>query len=91
MKRSTVKSVKLEPASRMEQIYLAALQRWNGQTPPTMTAFAENCRLWPPLHTPTAKLKRRGWPSVSAVRSALLSLEAKGYVRRNKQGRFQVI
>lgn len=67
-----------EPMSKMEQYYYALLVHWyrHRKEPPTCDALAGLCR---PVKSQTA------------VRTALLSLESKGYVRRNSNGRFEVI
>lgn len=67
-----------EPMTKMEQVYFAVLLHWykHRDSPPSCDALAALCR---PVKSNTA------------VRSALLSLESKGYVRRNSNGRFEVI
>lgn len=67
-----------ETLSRREQYYMLVLMRWYEyrKEAPTCDQLAALCR--PPR-------------SNTAVRSALLSAESKGYVLRNKDGRFEVI
>jgi hypothetical protein len=76
----------------MEQVYLQVLRHWYAHRPepPRAQDIAEICRRDKSPLLPTGKKKPRGWPSVTAVRSALLSLESKGYTRRNDAGRFEV-
>lgn len=79
--------------STMEQVQLKVLVHWwkHHSEAPRLEDLAEICRRDRRLLLPTGKRKPRGWPSVTAVRSALLSLEGKGYTRRNDAGRFEVI
>lgn len=68
-----------EPLSVKEQVYYSLLLHWfkhRPKTPPTMMDLVGIC--WP----------RR---SSSAIRAALLSAESKGYVRRNEEGKFEVL
>lgn len=67
-----------QPMSQMEQVYLALLVHWyrHRDRAPRLTELAA---LTKPNKTP------------STIRAALLQLEAKGYVRRNDDGRFEVI
>lgn len=88
-----VAAVRRPQLSRMEQVYLAVLVHWykHRAQAPRVEDLAEICRRERNPLLPTGKKKPRGWPSVTAVRSALLSLEDKGYTRRNDEGRFEVI
>lgn len=87
-----VAAVRRPQLSRMEQVYLQVLQHWyrHRTKSPTCEELAQICRRDRNPLLPTGKKKPRGWPSVTAVRSALLSLEDKGYTRRNDEGRFEV-
>lgn len=65
--------------TKMEQYYLAVLMHWyryRPGIPPSCDKLGEVCR------------PRK---SHTAVRSALLSLESKGYVLRNADGKFEVL
>lgn len=66
-----------EPMTKMEQVYYGLLVHWykHRKAAPSCDALAALCR---PVKSHTA------------VRSALLSLEDKGYVRRNDKGRFVI-
>lgn len=67
-----------EPLSSREQIYIAVLRHWyryRGRAPSCME-IANLCK------------PRR---SYGAIRAAFLSAEDKGYLRRNTDGRFEVI
>lgn len=74
------------PMSVMEQHYISVLRDCIDRPAPSLSEFAERCRRRLRMFS-----KRPGWPSRTAVRSALLSLESKRYVRRNNDGRFEVI
>lgn len=67
-----------EAMTRMEQYYFSVLIHWYRyrKEPPSCEKLAALCR---PVKSHTA------------VRTALLSLEAKGYVARNATGRFEVV
>lgn len=76
----------------MEQYYYAVLVHWyrHRDFSPTLEEIGDVCRLDKSRVTPVGSRKPPGWPSHTAVRSALLSLETKGYVARNPDGRFEV-
>ncbi len=67
-----------DPMTKREQIYVAVLAHWFRfrDRAPTMPELAKVCR------------PRR---SLTAIRNALLQAEIKGWVRRNSQGRFEVV
>lgn len=67
-----------EAMTKMEQYYFSVLLHWYRyrKEAPTCDQLAALCR---PVK------------SHSAVRTPMLSLEAKGYVRRNDRGRFEVV
>ncbi len=66
-----------EPMSRMESVYFGLLVHWykHRKAAPSLDELAALCR------------PRK---SRTSVRSALLSLESKGYVLRNEEGQFEV-
>lgn len=66
-----------EPMTYAEAYYFSVLQHWyrHRTYPPSIPELQ-------PLTKPTM--------SMTAIRSALLSLESKGYVLRNDDGRFEV-
>lgn len=69
---------KRPPITRMEAVYLGILQHWyaHRRDPPRLRDLSN-------LTKP-----RRTEP---AIRAALLNLEDKGYVKRNSDGRFEVV
>lgn len=69
---------KREPLTKKEQTYLAVLVHWykHRDYAPSCDELADLCR---PVR------------SYTAVRSALLGAERKGYCRRNSAGRFEVL
>lgn len=64
--------------TKMEQFYMKVLMHWYRHTEraPSCEELRGICR---PVKSPTA------------VRSALLALESKGYVQRNAEGRFELV
>lgn len=81
----------------MEQVYFAVVVHWyrhvpNGQAPTIadIRAIARRHRR-KLLSAEVLASKGRSWPSGTAMYSALLSLERKGYLRRDDGGKFSVI
>lgn len=64
--------------TKMEQYYFALIVHWykHRKEPPSTADLAGICR---PIK------------SATAVRTAMLSLERKGYLERNEYGRFEVV
>jgi hypothetical protein len=80
--------------SAMEQYYYAVLLHWYRYIPdraPTCLQIAAVCNRDGGERTPIGQSRTQGWPSHTAVRSAFLSLESKGYLKRNNDGRFEVL
>lgn len=77
----------------MEALYLRALVHWYRykRQPPKLLEMCDLLRRSGAATTPHGLRKPRTWPSIRALRRGLLALEAKGYARRNQQGRFEVI
>jgi hypothetical protein len=76
----------------MEQYYYQILLHWYVHVPraPTLVEIGDVCRQDRSRKTPVGQPKPPRWPSHTAVRSAMLGLEGKGYVARNSEGRFEV-
>lgn len=76
----------------MEAYYYAVLVHWykHRANAPTLVDIGDVCRKDRSPKTPTGMRKPPRWPSHTAVYSAFLSLETKGYVLRNSDGRFEV-
>ena len=78
----------------MEDYYLRVLKHWYRfrRLPPSLDELRDLCRRsGRPPDAGHQALVADDWPSRRAVRRALLALEGKGYVRRNKQRKFEVI
>lgn len=65
--------------TKQEQYYFAVLVHWYKHRPDQPPSIPDLCGLCRPRK------------SATAVRSALLSLESKGYCARNKDGYFEVV
>ena len=87
-----VAAVSRPPLSRMDQVYLLVLRHWYAHRTeaPTILDIVGVCKRNRGSFFQPGQRKPRRWPSATAVRSGLLSLESKGYTKRNEQGRFEV-
>lgn len=76
----------------MEALYLQALVHWyrHRSEPPTILALCDLLRRSGRPGTAYIERVTKKWPSIGALRRGLMSLERKGYVRR-QQGKFEVV
>jgi hypothetical protein len=86
-----------EPMTAMEQVYMTVIVHWYKHVPDGRAPSIADIRAITRRHRrkllsdEVLRSKGPGWPSSTAMYSALLSLERKGYLLRSDGGKFSVI
>jgi hypothetical protein len=78
----------------METYYLRVLAHWYRfkRAAPSLADLVDLCRRsGPPPGARGPQTRGRGWPTRRPIYVALCACENKGYVRRNNEGKFEVI